>query len=68
MLIFGKQMVDYGKVKLAQKIAQMTSKTLFAGLMEKIILPAQQVSAVVKLQNVQYVQSRDHWAKKLIKS
>jgi len=39
--IFGKQMVVYGKEKLAQKIAPKISKTLFVGLMEKIIQLAQ---------------------------
>jgi len=60
MQIFGKQMVAYGKVKLAQKTAQMISKTLFAGLMEKIILPALPVSDEVKLQSEPFVQSRKH--------
>ena len=59
-------MADSGKAKLVHKIAPMILKTLYVGLMEKIIQPAQQVSAEAKLQHVQLKLLTKHLQEKMI--
>jgi len=59
-------MADSEKAKLVHKIAPMILKTLYVGLMEKIIQPEQQVSAEAKSQHAQPKLLTTHLLEKMI--